>query len=178
MSDILNLQDNIFIDTYIKTNDLVQSFIAADYMVCGYRGRQLEELINKPNKNELIPCQHKHNGRLIENITVQQLYKNVVSKSAAKIQQPKIANAFQTKLKEYEASTIADATEILQFYTSVMRGQVLDQFGIEASLDTRIKAARELASIQIELPQKLKVQATQNNIGSININLLPRKELN
>ena len=70
---------------------------------------------------------------------------------------------------------IADATEILQFYTSVMRGEVLDQFDIEASLDTRIKAANELAKHKIELPMKLEQKNITNNIGSIQLNFLPRK---
>ena len=70
---------------------------------------------------------------------------------------------------------IADATEVLQFYTSVMRGEVLDQFGIEASLDTRIKAANEIAKHKIELPMKLEQKNITNNIGSIQLNFLPRK---
>lgn len=79
------------------------------------------------------------------------------------------------KLIESEASLTASATEILQFYTSVMRGQVLDQFGIEASLDTRIKAANELAKHQIELPMKLEQKNITNNIGSITLNFIPRQ---
>ena len=80
----------------------------------------------------------------------------------------------QHRLQAIEDSKIADANEILQFYTSVMRGQVLDQFGIEASLDTRIKAANELARHQIELPMKLEQRNNSNNIGSITLNFLPR----
>ena len=56
-----------------------------------------------------------------------------------------------------------------------MRGEVLDQFGIEASLDTRIKAANEIAKHKIELPMKLEQKNITNNIGSIQLNFLPRK---
>jgi len=80
------------------------------------------------------------------------------------------------RLQEMESRKIADAIEIKQFYTSVMRGEVLDQFGIEASLDTRIKAANELAKHQIELPMKLQQKQDANNIGSVTLNFLPRKE--
>ena len=73
---------------------------------------------------------------------------------------------------------IASATEVLQFYTSVMRGEILDQFGIEASLDTRIKAANELAKHQIELPMKLESKQNSNQIGSIQLNFLPRPSEN
>lgn len=75
-----------------------------------------------------------------------------------------------------EADRIAKPTEILQFYTSVMRGEVLDQFNIEASIDTRIKAANELAKHQIEIPMKLEQKNNANNIGSITLNFIPRKE--
>ena len=81
----------------------------------------------------------------------------------------------QKRIKEREDKKTADRTEILQFYTSVMRGEQLDQFGIEASLDTRIKAANELAKHIIEIPLKLEQKNTQNNIGSIQINFVARE---
>lgn len=77
-----------------------------------------------------------------------------------------------------EEALIAKPNEIMQFYTSVMRGEVLDQFGIEASIDTRIKAANELAKHQIEIPLKLEQKNLSNNIGSITLNFLPRNEEN
>ena len=78
-------------------------------------------------------------------------------------------------MQRIEDAKIASATEILQFYTSVMRGEVLDQFGIEASLDTRSKAANEIAKHKIEIPMKLEQKNITNNIGSIQLNFLPRK---
>lgn len=78
------------------------------------------------------------------------------------------------RLDSIKSRTIATATEVLQFYTSVMRGEILDQFGIEASLDTRIKAANELAKHTIEIPMKLQQQKS-NSIGSIQINFKPRE---
>lgn len=80
------------------------------------------------------------------------------------------------RIQQIEDEKTADRTEILQFYTSVMRGEVLDQFGIEASLDTRIKAANELAKHLIEIPMKLEQKNVNNNIGSITLNFTPRKK--
>lgn len=80
------------------------------------------------------------------------------------------------RLNMIEEEKIAKPTEILNFYTSVMRGEVLDQFGIEASIDTRIKAANELAKHQIEIPLKLQQKENSNNIGSITLNFIPRKQ--
>lgn len=87
-----------------------------------------------------------------------------------------VAEEVKFRLQQIEDAKIAKASEILQFYTSVMRGEVLDQFGIEASLDTRIKAANELARHQIELPMKLEQKNTAN-IGSITLNFIPRQEI-
>lgn len=39
---------------------------------------------------------------------------------------------------------VADATEVLEFYSAVMRGKIKDQFGLEASLADRIKAGDSL----------------------------------
>ena len=81
------------------------------------------------------------------------------------LSRPQISEEITLQMKRIEDSKIASATEVLQFYTSVMRGEVLDQFGIEASLDTRIKAANELARHQIEIPMKLEQKNITNNIG-------------
>lgn len=89
-----------------------------------------------------------------------------------------VSEELSYRLQAIEDNKVAKATEILQFYTSVMRGEQLDQFGIEASLDTRIKAANELAKHQIELPMKLEQKNITNNIGTINLNFIPRKEEN
>lgn len=39
---------------------------------------------------------------------------------------------------------VADANEVLEFYSAVMRGEVKDQFGLEASLTDRLKAGDAL----------------------------------
>ena len=88
-----------------------------------------------------------------------------------------IRQEISAQIEARESAKVAKPAEILQFYTSVMRGEVLDQFGIEASLDTRIKAANELAKHQIELPMKLEQKNMSNNIGSITLNFLPRTEI-
>ena len=101
---------------------------------------------------------------------------NALAKQAgALLRKENVNQEISYRLKQIEDDKIAKSTEILQFYTSVMRGEVLDQFGIEASLDTRIKSANELAKHQIELPMKLEQKNITNNIGTIQLNFLPRK---
>lgn len=40
---------------------------------------------------------------------------------------------------------IATGNEVMEFFTKVMNGEVKDQFGLDASLSDRLKAANELA---------------------------------
>lgn len=66
-----------------------------------------------------------------------------------------IAEEINYRLEKAKNESIADATEIMQYFTDVMRGKINDQFGLEASLSERTKAAQELAKRQIDIPQRL-----------------------
>lgn len=48
------------------------------------------------------------------------------------------------RTREIEDAEIAKTNEVLKFLTSVMRGEVSDQFGLDAQLTDRIKAGTEL----------------------------------
>ena len=43
----------------------------------------------------------------------------------------------------------------MDYFSRVMRGEIKDQFGLEAPLSERTKAAVELAKRQIDIPQRL-----------------------
>ena len=58
---------------------------------------------------------------------------------------PQISAYHERRMGELEAALVADANEVLQFYSAVMRGEVKDQFGMDASLSDRLKAADSLA---------------------------------
>ena len=147
---------------------------------------------NYPNKSTNIKT-YTHDGRQItplENAFIQEYMKtknaalsvqragyrakNPAQQGRALLDRDYIRGEISWRIQQQQEESIAKPTEILQFYTSVMRGEVLDQFGIEASLDTRIKAANELAKQQIEIPMKLEQKNIQNNIGSIQINFVSR----
>ena len=57
---------------------------------------------------------------------------------------PDISEYIQQRLKAMEKELMADVNEVLKFYTSVMRGDEKDQFGLDASLSDRLKAADSL----------------------------------
>lgn len=63
---------------------------------------------------------------------------------------PKIQKELQEQMKLFKNECIASAQEIMNFYTLTMRGEVKDQFGLEATLADRIKAADALAKRQID----------------------------
>lgn len=56
-----------------------------------------------------------------------------------------IVDEIKYRLNELRKETIADADEIMQYFTKVMRGEEKDQFGLDAPLAERTRAAQELA---------------------------------
>lgn len=58
------------------------------------------------------------------------------------------------RIDEMNAASIADETEIMQYFTAVMRNEEKDQFSLDAPLSERTAAAKELAKRIIDIPQK------------------------
>lgn len=63
---------------------------------------------------------------------------------------PKIQKELAEQMALFKNECIASAQEIMNFYTMTMRGEVKDQFGLEATLADRMKAADALAKRQID----------------------------
>lgn len=57
---------------------------------------------------------------------------------------PDISAYIAERMAEEAKKRVADANEVIEFYTAVMRGQVKDQFGLDASLADRLKAGDSL----------------------------------
>lgn len=66
---------------------------------------------------------------------------------------PYITDEIKYQLGKLRDATIADADEILRYFTAVMRGEIKDQFGLDAPLSERTSAAKELARRVIDLAQ-------------------------
>lgn len=61
-----------------------------------------------------------------------------------------------TRLRERaEKKTIATGQEVMEFFTKVMNGEVKDQFGLDASLADRTKAAQELAKRTVDIDNRI-----------------------
>ena len=96
------------------------------------------------------------NGRL----SYMEAYPNSNPSSAAQLahrvlKKDYIASEINFRLEQSKNESIANAQEIMQYFTDVMRGNIKDQFGLDASLGERTKAAQELAKRQIDIPNKL-----------------------
>lgn len=60
------------------------------------------------------------------------------------LQKPIIRDYIELRLKEIESKRVASITEIMEFYTNVLRGNETDAFGLEVGIEARIKAAENL----------------------------------
>ena len=56
--------------------------------------------------------------------------------------------------KEMDKDKVATAEEVMKYFTSVMRGEIKDQFGLEASLSERTRAAQELARRTVDIDNR------------------------
>jgi len=79
------------------------------------------------------------------------------------LSKPKIQKELADQLALIKSDAIASATEVMLFYTKTMRGEIKDQFGIEATLADRMKAADALAKRQIDM-QAIADKAAANEI--------------
>lgn len=77
---------------------------------------------------------------------------------------PSICEYIAERVKPTEEKRIATGDEIMQFFTSVMRGEVLDAFDLPPSLADRKDAAKELAKRVIDVGNK----ETQGGITIVN----------
>lgn len=64
-----------------------------------------------------------------------------------------VRNYIAAVQERLQSDKIADIDEVMQYLTSVMRGEKKDQFDLDASLSDRTKAATELAK-RLDVSQK------------------------
>lgn len=93
---------------------------------------------------------HVQGNRLLENVRIQEYIKQRVAPS--------------------EEKRIATGDEVLEFFTRVMNGEEKDSFGLDASLDTRMRAAAELAKRTCDL------KGAEKDEGITIINNIPKPD--
>lgn len=95
-------------------------------------------------------------------------YKSAAVEASKALNNPKVSQYIEERQKQIENGRIASAAEIMQYFTSVMRGEVKDQFGLDAPLAERTKAAVELAKRKVDVAQKT------DTGGIVIVNNIPR----
>lgn len=67
----------------------------------------------------------------------------------------------EERIKEIENKRIADGKEVLEYLSKVMRGEEKDQFGLDASLQDRTKAAELLGKRYRLFTEKVELEGNQ-----------------
>ena len=81
---------------------------------------------------------------------------------------PYIKEYIELRLAELEESRVADATEVLQYLTRVMRGEEKDQFDMDATLQDRTRAAELLGKRYRLFVDKQEIDAKMEPITIVN----------
>lgn len=125
-------------------------------------GKEKVEKFSTNSGHPLTPNESKFIDRYIESGNATQSYIEAYGdKPAARqlasrvLSKGYITEEINFRLECAKTDSIASAEEIMQYFTDVMRGKIKDQFGLEASLGERTKAAQELAKRQIDIPNRL-----------------------
>ena len=83
------------------------------------------------------------------------------------LKNPKVSAYINAINERLESDKIADIEEVMQYLTSVMRGEKKDQFDMDASLSDRTRAAGELAKRLDVRAKNLHVECAVNIIDDI-----------
>jgi len=70
-----------------------------------------------------------------------------------------VSSYIKERMEELDNEKIASQTEVLQYLTGVMRGEIKDQFDLDASLQDRTKAAELLGKRWGTFVEKKEVEA-------------------
>lgn len=108
--------------------------------------------------------------------TVRPTIKNVdaqyVKRGKELLSRDYIRDEISARMEEFRNAQIADTKEVLIYLTGVMRGEVKDQFGLDASLQERTNAAKELNRRLKEMEDI----ANGTNGGGKEVHLVLRRE--
>lgn len=136
----LSQEEALFIDAYLQTGSPSQAYKEA-YL---YRGKKQDKdgnyiLTEAEKKKEKNAPQHG-----------QQIFiKTYINKE------------IKERRDEIFEANAATSKEVLNFFAKAMRGEIKDQFGLEATLGDRLKAANELAKRTVDLDNRAEGKADQ-----------------
>jgi len=87
------------------------------------------------------------------------------------LRHPNVQKEINRIMEELKKNSIASADEVMQYFTAVMRGEIRDQFGLDAPLTERTRAAQEIARRTIDIDNKVRLKQEGIDTTPIQINL-------
>ena len=72
------------------------------------------------------------------------------------LNKPNVQKRIREHMEEMKRASIMTSQEVMEYFTAVARGEIKDQFGLDAPLSERTAAAKEIAkrTIDVELKEK------------------------
>lgn len=90
------------------------------------------------------------------------------STASTLLRNPKVIHEISRLSEKAEKKSIMDAQEVMELFSAIARGEVKDQFGLDASLNDRLKAMNEIAKRTVDIENRLK--GTPDNVVQIKVN--------
>lgn len=90
------------------------------------------------------------------------------------LKKPNVRKVINELMEERAKKTIAESNEVMEYFTSVMRGEIKDQFGLDAPLTERTNAAKELAKRTVDVD--LRKQGMADNQITVTLNFGDKDE--
>lgn len=84
------------------------------------------------------------------------------------LNRPNVQAEIKKIMEDIRKQGVADANEVMEYFTSVMRGEVKDQFGLDAPLSERTRAAQELAKRTVDIENRKAGVADQITCVTLN----------
>ncbi len=117
--------------------------------------------LREARKIPLTPAEERFVEAYIKtgNITYAAKQSGYQGDAKALIWKPNVQKRIKKIMRQLEKQTMATAQEVMEYFTAVMRGELQDQFGLDASLADRTKAAQELAKRTVDIENREKGKA-------------------
>ena len=87
------------------------------------------------------------------------------------LEKPYIKAEIDARMRNREKKSIADREEIMQFWTDMMRGKILDQFDMPTTNSDKLKAATELAKRGMDIEDRIREKKEAGTAPEIRISL-------
>lgn len=84
------------------------------------------------------------------------------------LKKPNVQRRIRELMEEMKKSSIMTGEEVMEYFSAVTRGEIKDQFGLDAPLSERTAAAKEIAKRTIDV--ELKKQGIDDRTIDINLN--------